>query len=550
MYSLLTRIVPTSRQSRRSRAIGPDKRAPPISSETEITAFLADPASYPERPERVNVIETHAARIFLAGEDAFKIKKHVRLPYLDFTTLDAREATLARELELNRPAAPDIYLGLKHITRESNGGLAFDGVGEIVEFVLHMRRFEQDDLLSQVAEDGRIDQPMAKAMADVVFAAHEAGSIASDGDGVARFEKIISDIATACGKSDDPRIGAARSAFADLARTQLERVRQLLAERARAGFRRRCHGDLHLGNMVLWHGRPVPFDALEFDEELATIDILYDLAFLVMDLEHRNLRARANEVLNRYLWRADARNLEGLAALPLFMALRAGIRTMVDLHRIAGADTVLPSVLDDARHYLDQAVRYLAPVSPCLIAVGGLSGSGKSTLAAALASGVGLAPAAIHLRSDLERKRLFSVGETERLPDEAYARAITETIYATLNEKAATVLATGYTAIVDAVHSAPHERAAVERVAEAAGVPFIGLWLDAPGGLLKDRITARKGDASDATADVVARQLNYDLGAISWHRLDASGALQATRETALAHISAALGAPTPEDRSP
>ncbi len=498
----------------------------------------------------MDVIETHAARIFLAGEDAFKIKKHVRLPYLDFTTLDARQATLARELELNRPAAPDIYLGLKRITRESDGGLAFDGAGETVEFVLHMRRFAQDDLLSQVAEDGRIDQPMAKVIADVVFAAHEAASIASGGDGVAQFEKIISDIATACAKSDDPHIGAARSEFAELARAHLDRVRLLLAERARAGFRRRCHGDLHLGNMVLWHGRPVPFDALEFDEELATIDILYDLAFLIMDLEHRNLRARANEVLNRYLWRADARNLEGLAALPLFMAVRAGVRTMVDLHRITGADTPLPGVLDDARRYLDQAVRYLAPANPCLIAVGGLSGSGKSTLAAALASGVGVAPGAIHLRTDLERKRLFNVGETERLPDEAYAHAVTDKVYATLNEKAATVLATGYTAIVDAVHSAPHERAAIERVAEAARVPFIGLWLDAPGGLLKDRVAARRGDASDATADVVARQLDYDLGHIDWHRLDASGALEETREKALAHISAALGAPTPEDRSP
>lgn len=527
----------------RSGIIGPKQtasQAASLPSEAEITAFLADPSSYPEKPERVDLIETHAARIFLAGEDVFKIKKHVRLPYLDFTTLPAREATLARELELNRPAAPDIYLGIKRITRESGGRLQFDGAGETVEFALHMRRFAQEDVLSQAAVNGRIDRPLAKAIADVVFVAHEAAAVITEGDGIVRFEKIISDVAEACDASRDAQIQAQRATFADEARAHLDCVRPLLAERARAGFRRRCHGDLHLGNMVIWHGQPLPFDALEFDEDLATIDVLYDLAFLIMDLDHKGLRPRANDVLNRYLWRADVRNLKGLAALPLFLALRAGIRTMVDLHRIAGADAPTPDVLADAQRYLEQALQYLAPARPALIAVGGLSGSGKSTLAAALAPVFGAAPGAIHLRSDLERKKLFQIGETERLPDEAYARTVTEKIYATLNRKAATVLAAGYAVIVDAVHSAPDERAAVERVAQELAAPFLGLWLDAPGTVLKDRVTMRKGDASDATADVVTQQLAYDLGDITWHRLDASQPLDETRAKA-ANLIEALG---------
>jgi aminoglycoside phosphotransferase family enzyme/predicted kinase len=536
----------------RSGIIGPNHRtapqAAPRPSEAEITAFLTDPSSYPERPERVDLIETHAARIFLAGEDVFKIKKHVRLPYLDFTTLAAREATLTRELEINRPAAPDIYLGIKRITRAADGGLAFDGAGETVEFALHMRRFAQEDVLSQAATDGRIDRPLAKAIAEVVFAAHEAAPVVREGDGIARFEKIIADVAEACGASRDVQIQSQRATFADPARAHLDRVRPLLAERARAGFRRRCHGDLHLGNMVLWHGQPLPFDALEFDEDLATIDVLYDLAFLIMDLDHRELRPRANDVLNRYLWRADPRNLEGLAALPLFLALRAGIRTMVDLHRIAGADAALPDVLTDAQRYLEQALQYLAPGRPALIAVGGLSGSGKSTLAAALASSIGIAPGAIHLRSDLERKKLFQSGETERLPDEAYARNVTEQVYATLNQKAASVLGAGYAMIVDAVHSAPEERAAVERIAQEQGAPFLGLWLDAPGTVLKDRVTTRKGDASDATADVVTQQLAYDLGDITWHRLDASLPFDETRAKAANLIEALSRAGDKETR--
>lgn len=535
-------------ETKRSHPIGPDSRGGSPPSEAEIAGFLANAASYPIRPERVDVIETHAARIFLAGEDAFKVKKHVHLPYLDFTTLAQRQAALARELEINRTAAPDIYLGLERIARTHDGKLTFGGDGETVESVLHMRRFAQSDLLSHVADQGRIDQAMAKAMADVVFAAHEAATVAMSGDGIARYDQIISDVAEACARSGDPVIGAQRAEFEVLARAHLDRVRTLLAERARAGFRRRCHGDLHLGNLVLWKGRPTPFDALEFDEALATIDILYDLAFLLMDLEHRGLRARANNVLNRYLWRADEQNLEGLAALPLFLAVRAGVRTMVDLHRIAGADRALPEVLDDARRYLAQAVQYLAPAQPCLVAVGGLSGSGKSTLAAAIAPRIGLGPGAIHLRSDLERKRLHGVGETDRLPDDAYTQTVTEQVYASLNEQAARILATGYSVVVDAVHASPQERAAIARVAEAAHVPFVGLWLDAPGQILKSRVTARTGDASDATADVVARQLHYELGDITWHRLDAGGVFEALCRKAAALIPL-LSAPQAQEPS-
>jgi predicted kinase len=217
---------------------------------------------------------------------------------------------------------------------------------------------------------------------------------------------------------------------------------------------------------------------------------------------------------------------------------------------MASANSALPDVLDDAQHYLAQALTYLAPARPCLVAVGGLSGSGKSTLAARLAPTIGLSPGAIHVRSDLERKRLFGAAETERLPDEAYTRPVTEKVYAALNEMAAAVLATSHTVIVDAVHSAPHERAAVARIAEAAQVPFIGLWLDVPGRVLKDRVTARIDDASDATADVVARQLDYDLGDISWHRLDASGDLDALCERARDIIAASFGATTGKEPRP
>ena len=269
---------------------------------------------------------------------------------------------------------------------------------------------------------------------------------------------------------------AAVQRLGERAANALRHAAAVLNERAAAGFVRRCHGDLHLNNIVLWRGRPVLFDAIEFDEELATIDTLYDLAFLLMDLDKRGQRGVANVVLNRYLWRSGAElDLHGLAALPLFLGLRAAIRAMVTAERAQqeGADA---SVRDRqrARDYLQAANAYLAPCPPRLIAVGGLSGTGKSTLARELAPELGPAPGAVHLRSDLERKRLHGVEATVRLAPETYTQAASDRVYAVLYEKARDVLAAGHAVIVDAVFAEPEERARIEGVAAELGVPFPG----------------------------------------------------------------------------
>jgi predicted kinase len=289
---------------------------------------------------------------------------------------------------------------------------------------------------------------------------------------------------------------------------------------------RRCHGDLHLNNVVLWHGRPVLFDALEFDDDLATIDTLYDLAFLLMDLDVRGQRQAANEVLNRYLWRSGAAlDLRGLGALPLLLGLRSTVRAMVTAER-AGQQKGSEAQArhrSEAGRYLDAALAYLAPPLPQLIAVGGLSGTGKSTLARALAPEIGPSPGAVHLRSDLERKSLSGVGETTRLGPETYTEAAREQVYASLCEKMRHVLAADHAVIVDAVFASPEARVAIEQVAVDLGVPIRGLWLEATPDTLLARVAARAGDASDATPEVVRAQLGYETGAFSpaWIRLDA-----------------------------
>jgi predicted kinase len=296
---------------------------------------------------------------------------------------------------------------------------------------------------------------------------------------------------------------------------------ELVARRQAAGAVRRCHGDLHLRNIVRLAGEPVPFDAIEFSEKIANIDVLYDLAFTLMDLSRQGLGALANRLLNEWLWRiADlpaAPHDEALALLPLFLSRRAAIRAYVDsaVTAVSGADNA------PARAYQQAALAFLQPAPPRLVAVGGLSGSGKTTLALKLAPGIGRAPGAAVVRSDVERKRLAGVGLEARMPAGSYTPGSSARVYAVLIARAERILRAGHSVILDAVFAREDERQAAQALAEKVGVPFEGIWLDVPKDVAQARVAARRGDASDATPDVVERQFGYDLGDVQWERRQA-----------------------------
>ena len=298
---------------------------------------------------------------------------------------------------------------------------------------------------------------------------------------------------------------------------------ELLDRRRAAGKVRHCHGDLHLRNICLLEGKPTLFDCLEFDEALASIDVLYDLAFLLMDLEHRGLGHFSNRVFNRYLDRSDED--DGLAAMPFFLSLRAAIRAHVTgtaLEHAAGG-AVGAKMASDAHRYLDLAEGYLQP-QPCrLVAIGGLSGAGKSTLAAGLAPEIGLRPGARVLRSDVTRKLLLGVDPEERLPATTYTRETSARVYDALCRKAAVGLAAGYTVVIDAVALTAEERNSFAEIARAAAVPFLGLWLEARPEAMANRIRGRVRDASDASPEILAEQLRHNAGEIDWVRIDAGG---------------------------
>jgi aminoglycoside phosphotransferase family enzyme/predicted kinase len=496
----------------------------PAGDQSAAVAFLADPANWPGRPDRVERIETHGALVFLAGDLVLKMKRAVGFAWMDFSTVAKRAGATAAEVELNRRTAPTLYLGQRWITREADGRLALDGAGERIEPLVAMRRFPQSALFDHLAAEGKLDAALVERLADTVAGFHAAAAPTPQSGGFEMHRQVI---VTA-------HASLANGSFLDQRRVErlneqllaaLAKINSLLEARRGDGRVRRCHGDLHLRNIVLIDGAPVPFDCIEFNPVFAEIDVFYDLAFLVMDLVHRGLGPLANVVLSRYL--AVTADMAGLATLPVFLATRAAIRAHVAA--IAAGAVADPAAAAaqraEAVAYLDRALDFLRPTNPRLVAVGGLSGTGKTTLARALAPRLDVAPGAVVLRSDEIRKCLLGRLPTDRLGPEAYTPELAPRVYAALRERAAAALAAGRAVVVDAVHARPEERAAIEAVATDAGRRFDGLWLEASPQTLTTRLEGRHGDASDATAAVLQQQYGYDTGAIAWRRVETAGAI-------------------------
>jgi len=507
-----------------------------------IVEFLGHGEAYGEPGAAVERIETHAAIVFLVGERAFKLKRAVRYSFLDFSTPDRRHAVLEAELCLNRRTAPELYRRIVPITRTDEGELAIGGDGEPVDWLLEMARFEQRALLDNVAARHGLGDRLLEQLAQAIVDFHGKAEVRRDHGGHRGLLAVIEGNARDLGSlADDVLPRAPVEALNERTAALVERHRDLLEERREAARVRHCHGDLHLGNIVRLDDRPVLFDCLEFDEALACTDVLYDLAFLLMDLLHRGLRAEACALLGDYL-ELDPDDA-GTALLPLFMSVRAAIRAKVDGFKAQLEDHPheRERAIEAASAYLDLALELLDPRAARLIAVGGRSGTGKSTVARALAPDIGAAPGAVVLRSDRLRKRLFGADPTTRLGPDAYDKEITRKVYERLAARAGTLLLAGRAVIADAVYARPEQRARIEEVAKAAGVPFCGLWLEAPADVLTARIEQRHGDASDATAEVLRRQLEHDVGEVTWTRLDAQG----PSEAVLTQARAVLGLEPP-----
>jgi len=495
---------------------------PSPTAQAAVFELLGSPATY-RLPAAAKIVrlQTHAAIVFLAGERALKVKRAVRYPFLDFSSLDKRKAACEAELAINRKFAPQLYRRIVPITREGNGALALDGSGEPVEWAVEMARFDEERTLDRLARRGELDERLLAKLAIAVAAMHERAEPVEPAPWIAALEQFIGN-STSTFQRHPALFG--ESAVVDLERQSLaalKRLRPLLTERGKQGLIRRGHGDLHLGNIAVLNGEPIAFDALEFDPLIASGDLLYDLAFLLMDLLEFDRQAAANQVLNGYYAaaRRDA-DCDGIAALPFFMSVRAAIRAMATASRL---DVTKDTIARSARRYFDLALKLLAPAKPSVLGIGGLSGTGKTALARSLAPSLAPAPGALMFRSDVERKALYGVGEHERLSPSAYRAEVSERVYRIIIDKAARVARAGHSAIVDAVFARAEERAALETAAAAAGVKFHGLFLVADLATRVQRVSGRAADASDADAEVARKQQEFLTGPVTWNHVDATG---------------------------
>lgn len=471
----------------------------------EVAAFLSTLSGGPPT-------ETHISAVFVGTDTVWKLKKAVRMPFLDFSDRDARGYFLRRELDLNKPAASKIYRDVVAISRRTDGLLQVGG-DHAIDWVLRMTPIPHGDFMDVAAATSGLSPKRLDDLGDCVAAYHQRLEPVQNQDSADVLLRItqgnvVSALDAGLGQADVKSWHRTMIAAIDQRRNWLK-------NRSVTGYVRRCHGDLHLGNLCLWEGKPVAFDALEFDEALATIDVGYDLAFLLMDLDCRVGRAAANRVMNRYVARTGDIAMFGF---PVFLSQRAMIRAHV-----------LEAMHQDGSVYLSAALTYLKPASPMVIAIGGLQGTGKSSIARALAPTLGRAPGALVLRSDEIRKRLHHVDPEAKLGPEGYTGPANIETNTSLIDHTRRAILSGQAVIVDATFldlALRHELSAVVR---QAGIPFLGVWLHAPLSLLEARVGSRDGDASDATVVVLRRAATIDPGAGDWLPVDATHAEQALR---------------------
>lgn len=495
--------------------------------------FLSRPATYGVSGP-VERIETHISIIFLAGAKAYKMKKALKLPYVDFSTAAIREEACRKEVTLNSKTAPSLYIGLRRITRTSSGALELDGTGPLVEAVVEMVRFDQEQLFDRIANAGRLSPDLMTATARMIADYHAAAPVVSAGGGSDNISAVleINEAGFATSHVFEP---AAVARFGERLRALLGRHASLLDRRALVGRVRRCHGDLHLRNICLLDARPCLFDCIEFNAQIANVDVLYDLAFLLMDLWHRGFADFANLLVNRYL--DETRDEEGFCLLPFFMSIRAAVRAHVTATQAEEPGQDIGRLSDEAKRYFELANALLDEKPPLLVAVGGLSGSGKTTVADSLAPKLGAAPGARLIESDRIRKALHGVDAEVRLPAAAYDRKVSKQVYREMARHAESILAQGGTVVADAVFARQEDRELIEE--SGRGTQFCGIWLDAAPALLERRIDGRRGGSSDADLNVLARQLQAGVGAISWHRIDASMSTKEVIDTIIRYIGSA-----------
>jgi aminoglycoside phosphotransferase family enzyme/predicted kinase len=478
-----------------------------------LIAALADPARFPHPAPRISVIETHISYIVLTGSYAYKIKKAVNLGFVDYTGLERRRFFCEEELRLNRRLAPDLYLDVVPVSGDADEPRLGDATAPI-EYAVRMLEFDQDCLLDRLLERGGLLPQHIDHLSSALARFHGGVAVASPdsphGTAAAVCAPVLQNFEQMRAMGVPAEAAADFAAVEAWSNTACERLAADFDRRHAQGRVRECHGDLHLGNMLLREGEIEVFDGIEFNDELRWIDVMNEIAFLVMDLSERGRPDFGWRFLCDYL--EIGGDYEGLRLLPFYQVYRALVRAKVARFRARQDDLATEArtlALAECRKYLAYARRQIAPPPAAIILMHGLSASGKSHVARRICEQFG----AVRIRSDVERKRLHGLAADARsrsgVGTGIYTAAATEETYEWMVGLARSVNAAGYAVVVDAASLLHWQRQAFRRLAEETALPFVIVHCDAAADILRQRLIARDlghGDASEATLAVLRLQ--------------------------------------------
>ncbi|MEM8829248.1 MAG: AAA family ATPase [Cyanobacteria bacterium P01_G01_bin.19] len=473
---------------------------------SELIKQMLQPTFYPHPTvENIDLVQTHASYVFLTGEYAYKVKKEVDFGFLDYSTLAKRKHFLDRELELNREVAPELYIEVIAIAR-CNGELVLGDANKIVEYTLKMRQFPQENLFSNLLQTGELDSECIKKLGKIVAEFHQQAKtsdyISSFGTVAkikAAFDENYRQSQKYIGVVQTQEQYAETKTYSDRIFTERQ---DLFEQRVTEQKIKECHGDLHLNNICWWQDKILLFDRIEFNESFRFVDTMYDVAFVMMDLEAKHRVDLANVFLNSYLEQTG--DWSGLLILPLYLSRQAYVRAKVnsfllDDTQVSEADK--RQAQKTARDYYRQAYQYTQIDSGSILIMSGLSGSGKSTVAQEIARNLG----AIQIRSDAVRKHIAGI-TLDKTREDIYTPEMTQKTYNRLMELGIMLSKEGYKVILDAKYDRLNLRQAIAEQAKANSIPLRIIHCTAPISVLRDRLNQRQNDVSDATANLLQNQ--------------------------------------------
>ena len=508
-----------------------------LDNQTEIVNALLNPRIYPAswHVKEVEMRQSHIAILFLAGDYAFKLKRAVLMPGIDFSTPQKRRIACVHEMRRSTIYAPHLVIGIKSVRQHPNGRISIGGKAGIeIDTLLIMRRLKDEDILSTQSPGTTFDRfevmDLAEQLADLHCKAklfRTKWNFEDIQKVIVENESVLSCFCPNIFKRKPLRILTQKSL------SVLTQNKRLVSLRQKSGHVRKCHGDLLLSNIAFDKGKYLFFSPIEYDDSLDCIDTLYDLSYLLMDMEVRGMRRLSNMLFNHYL--AYTNDMTGYPLLPLYQSMRAATRAGVCAKKsllLTGHDK--ETAIQNARKYFNLACHFLISNHPVLIACGGLSGSGKSRIAREIGGKMNPAPGAVILRDDIVKKQMRGCALDQHLDDTPDSPAYEQVVYDLLRQQARTALSIGSCVIVDALFYNQSEREAIEKLAQEMNIPFIGIWVDAPIDVRTERVMTRKRNPSDIrNRTELEQQLHLEIGTMTWEQINSDCPREKTIQTAL-----------------